>query len=137
MLGNLKEKTGIIDIPITRSRKDRKKMDVSSEGRKSQTEFKVLETFKNCSLLEIQPKTGRTHQIRVHFSYIGHPIIGDKVYGNKETKLLARLFKIKRHFLHAGGIAFLHPFTNEKTDIRDKLPIDLLSSLELARQPEK
>lgn len=136
VLGSFKEKSGIIDIPIARSKKDRKKMDVSLYGRESQTEFKVLKSFKNCSLLEVQPKTGRTHQIRVHLNHIGHPIIGDKTYGNKETKILARSFGIKRHFLHAGRIIFNHPFSNTRTDITDRLPLDLKLPLESIEQTE-
>lgn len=131
VLGNFKEKTGLIDIPIERSKKNRKIMDVSISGRKSETEFKVLKTYELSSLLEVYPKTGRTHQIRVHFSHIGHPVIGDKTYGNKETERLADNIRIKRHFLHAKRITFVHPFTGNPVDIIDEIPEDLKNSIKL------
>ncbi|MDD3520797.1 MAG: RluA family pseudouridine synthase [Actinomycetota bacterium] len=133
VLGNFKEKTGLIDIPISRSKKNRKMMDVSVSGRRSETEFKVLKTYESCSLIEVCPKTGRTHQIRVHFSHIGHPVIGDKTYGNKETKLIAGNIGLERHFLHASRITFIHPFTDKIIDIKDEMPEDLKNSLELIK----
>ncbi|MDD3520236.1 MAG: pseudouridine synthase, partial [Actinomycetota bacterium] len=133
VLGNFKEKTGLIDIPISRSKKNRKMMDVSVSGRRSETEFKVLKTYKSCSLIEVCPKTGRTHQIRVHFSHIGHPVIGDKTYGNKETNLIANNIGLERHFLHAARITFIHPFTDNIIDIKDEMPEDLKNSLELIK----
>ncbi|HAX17971.1 MAG TPA: RluA family pseudouridine synthase [Actinobacteria bacterium] len=130
VLGSFKEKTGLIDIPISRSKKNRKMMDVAADGRKSETEFRVLKNFNSCSLIEVYPKTGRTHQIRVHLSHIGHPLIGDKTYGNKETEMIAESIGIRRHFLHASGINFIHPFTGVQIDIRDELPEDLKNSIE-------
>jgi 23S rRNA pseudouridine1911/1915/1917 synthase len=134
VLGSFKEKAGLISIPISRSRKNRKMMDVSVIGRQSETEFKVLEAFSACSLLEVCPKTGRTHQIRVHFSHIGHPVIGDKLYGNKESKSLASTLGMNRHFLHAAEITFIHPFTGDKIEIRDEIPEDLRKGIESARR---
>lgn len=133
VLGRFREKTGVISIPISRSRKNRKMMDVSASGRQSETEFQVLKTFSSCSLLEVCPRTGRTHQIRVHFSHIGHPVIGDRLYGNKESELLARNLGIKRHFLHASEITFIHPFTGDKIEIRDEIPEDLRKGIESAK----
>ncbi len=133
VLGRFKETTGLINIPISRSKKNRKMMDVSAIGRKSETEFKVKKSFNSCSLLEVYPKTGRTHQIRVHFSHIGHPVIGDKIYGNKESGILAGEAGLKRHFLHASRITFIHPFSGGKIDIKDEIPEDLKSSLELIK----
>lgn len=133
VLGNFKEKTGLIDIPISRSKKNRKMMDVSIAGRKAVTEFKIIKTYTSCTLLEVCPKTGRTHQIRVHLSHIGHPVIGDKTYGNKETDLLAENIGIRRHFLHAARITFIHPFTGKTVDIKDEIPEDLKNGIELIR----
>jgi len=77
------------------------------------------------TLIEAYPKTGRTHQIRVHFSYIGHPVIGDKDYGNKESEKVAKETGLVRRFLHSKRIVFNHPITNEIIDLNDELPDDL------------
>jgi 23S rRNA pseudouridine1911/1915/1917 synthase len=130
VFGNFKEKYGLIDMPITRSKKNKKAMDVSIKGKESLTEFTVIKNYERCSLLTINPKTGRTHQIRVHFSSIGHPIIGDKVYGNKETESLAESIDLKRQFLHAERISFMHPATNQPIEIIDNIPEDLKNSIE-------
>jgi 23S rRNA pseudouridine1911/1915/1917 synthase len=132
--GRFSERSGEIRLPIGRSRVDRKKMKVSIDrGREAITNFDVIEEFENCTLLNVRPKTGRTHQIRVHFSYIDHPIIGDKKYGNKNTEKLAQSIKLKRQFLHAKKLEFLDPVTNEEIKIEDKLTGDLEESLKLLR----
>ncbi len=125
VLGYFKEPQGSINLPVGRSMKDRKKMGVVLRGRESQTEFKVLNEYKGATLIEAYPKTGRTHQIRVHFSYIGHPIIGDKDYGNKESDKIAKETGLLRQFLHSKRIVFNHPITNEVIDLNDELPPDL------------
>lgn len=125
VLGYFKESGGSINLPVGRSMKDRKKMGVVLRGRQSQTEFKILNEYKGATLLEAYPKTGRTHQIRVHFSYIGHPIIGDKDYGNKESEKIAKEAGLLRQFLHSKRIVFNHPVTNELIDLNDELPYDL------------
>jgi 23S rRNA pseudouridine1911/1915/1917 synthase len=125
VFGYFKEHEGSIKLPVGRSMKDRKKMGVVFRGRDSRTDFKVLREYKGCTLIEAYPKTGRTHQIRVHFSYIGHPIIGDKDYGNKESEKIANETGLLRQFLHAKRIVFNHPITNEKIDLNDNLPLDL------------
>jgi 23S rRNA pseudouridine1911/1915/1917 synthase len=125
VLGYFKEFEGSIKLPVGRSMKDRKKMGAVLRGRESQTDFKILNEYKGCTLIEAYPKTGRTHQIRVHFSYIGHPIIGDKDYGNKESEKIANETGLLRQFLHAKRIVFNHPMTNEKIDLNDELPYDL------------
>ena len=124
--GKLKESNGIISANIGRNPKDRKKMAVLDENitnkksRQAITEWEKLEEFKNSSLVKIKLHTGRTHQIRVHFSYINHPLVGDPVYGN--PKLDKFLFNsnnisknnfIYRQCLHAGEIKFIHPETDE------------------------
>ncbi len=128
--GNFKEKKGKIDFCLSRSDKDRKKISVSlNNGKEAVTEFKVEENFYNCTLLTVYPKTGRTHQIRVHFSYIGHPIIGDILYGNEKTRQIAEIIGLKRQFLHAYSISFSHPITDEIINLKDNLPDDLVQSL--------
>ncbi len=131
VLGLFNEKNGRIELPIGRSKIDRKKMQVSIDrGRDAITRFTVKDSFRNnCSLVDILPETGRTHQIRVHFSYIDHPLIGDKKYGNKETEGICKDIGLKRHFLHAYKLAFLHPVTDKKIEIEDDLPEDLAKGL--------
>lgn len=130
VLGNFAEKKGEIRLPIGRSRVDRKKMGISIDrGREAVTDFVVTEEFEGCSLLDVFPKTGRTHQIRVHLSYIDHPIIGDKQYGNKESERIARDIGLNRQFLHASKLKFLHPENGKVIEIEDKLADDLNSAL--------
>jgi len=128
--GYFKEPQGSINLPVGRSMKDRKKMGVVLKGRESQTEFKVLNEYRGATLIEAYPKTGRTHQIRVHFSYIGHPVIGDKDYGNKESDKIAKETGLLRQFLHSKRIIFNHPITNETIDLRDELPDDLTNCID-------
>ncbi|MHB1346809.1 MAG: RluA family pseudouridine synthase [Candidatus Humimicrobiaceae bacterium] len=129
VLGYFKEPQGTINLPVGRSMKDRKKMGVVLRGRQSQTDFKVVDEYRDTTLIEAYPKTGRTHQIRVHFSYIGHPIIGDKDYGNKESDRIAKETGLTRQFLHSKRIIFSHPVTNEVMDLNDELPRDLKNCL--------
>ena len=91
--------------------------------------------FRECTLLNAYPKTGRTHQIRVHFSYIDHPIIGDRTYGNSESTRIGNTLGLNRQFLHAQKLSFYHPFTNKKVEIEDEPAQDLKKSLEMLRQP--
>lgn len=112
---------GIISEPIGRHPRDRKKMSVRfSESRNAVTRYKVLERFRDHTLLEVKPETGRTHQIRVHMAYIGHPVVGDAAYGvMRKTDLIAR------QALHAASISFLHPTSKEQKKIETKLPEDI------------
>ena len=105
--GNLPNDRGKIEAPIGRSEKDRKKQAVTAKGRPAVTHFHVLERFGNYSLLELRLETGRTHQIRVHMAYIGHPLAGDPLYGPRKT--------LKGHgqFLHAQTLGFTHPRTGQ------------------------
>lgn len=128
--GYFKETQGSINLPVGRSMKDRKKMGVALRGRESQTEFKILSEYEGATLIEAYPKTGRTHQIRVHFSYIGHPVIGDKDYGNKQSDIIAKETGLLRHFLHSKRIIFNHPVTNEIIDLKDELPDDLRNCID-------
>ncbi|MEE6657774.1 RluA family pseudouridine synthase [Pediococcus acidilactici] len=106
--GNIKEDTGTINAPIGRSKKDRKKMAIIEDGRPAVTHFKVLERFGEYILIECQLETGRTHQIRVHLKYIGHPVAGDPLYGPRKT------LKGNGQFLHAKLLGFKHPRTGKE-----------------------
>jgi len=132
--GNFSEKNGEIILPIGRSRLDRKKMSVSiDKGREAVTKFEVVEQFKDAALLDIHPETGRTHQIRVHLSYIGHPIMGDETYGTSQSKKISAELGLERQFLHAKRLEFTHPITGEKLVLEDKLPVDLSRCLKILR----
>ena len=115
--GVVKENNATINMPIGRSKKDRKKMDVDKNGKEAITHFKVLKRYKDCTLLEINIETGRTHQIRVHLSHIGYPIIGDEVYSNGKNK-----WNIEGQCLHAKSLDFKHPITGKQMHIEADLP---------------
>ena len=104
--GNLKTDSGFIDQPIGRSKSDRKKMDVTRDGRSAQTYYNVLERFQGYSLVQFELKTGRTHQIRVHAKFLGHPVVGDKTYGFAKCR-----WKLDGQLLHAHKLSFTHPTT--------------------------
>jgi len=116
--GIIPEERGKIDAPIGRHPVDRKKMAVNLKtGKRAVTRFKVLERFKNATYVELELETGRTHQIRVHMSYIGHPVMGDEVYGRakKETG-------VRGQVLHAKVLGFAHPETGEYMEFEAKMP---------------
>jgi len=113
--GNPKKDEGTIAEPIGRHPVNRKKMAVSHKGREAVTHYKVLKRFKEYSLVELKPKTGRTHQLRVHLAHIGHSILGDPVYGKGNAQLL-----------HAYKIKFTHPRTEKELEFEAKLPDDML-----------
>ena len=117
--GIVKENEATINMPIGRSPKDRKKMAVVKTGKEAITHFKVLERFykENCTLLEVKIETGRTHQIRVHLSQIGYPVVGDTTYSNGKNK-----WNIKGQCLHAKSLKFKHPITGKEMFLEAKLP---------------
>lgn len=115
--GVIKENEATIDMPIGRSKKDRKKMAVTKDGKEAVTHFKVLKRYDNFTLLEIKIDTGRTHQIRVHMSEIGHPIVGDYVYSNGKNP-----FNVEGQMLHAKQIEFVHPTTGKDMKIEAPIP---------------
>lgn len=117
--GIVKENEATINMPIGRSTKDRKKMAVTKDGKEAITHFKVLERYPqhNCTLLEVKIETGRTHQIRVHLSQIGYPIIGDMVYSNGKNE-----WGIQGQCLHAKSLQFKHPITGKEMSLEAELP---------------
>lgn len=126
--GIVKENNATINMPIARSKTDRKKMAVDKNGKEAITHFKVLKRFDDCTLLEVNIETGRTHQIRVHLSHIGYPIIGDDVYSNGKNR-----WNVKGQCLHAKSLDFKHPITGKQIHIEAPLPkyfIDILKELE-------
>lgn len=115
--GNVEEEEATINMPIGRSKKDRKKMDVDKNGKNAITHFKVLKRYEEYTLLEVKIETGRTHQIRVHLSHIGHPIIGDIIYSNGKNP-----FGVVGQMLHAYQLEFMHPISKEKMKIEAPIP---------------
>ena len=115
--GIVKENQATIDMPIARSTKDRTKMAVSKNGKNAVTHIKVLERFDGFTLLEVNIETGRTHQIRVHLSQIGYPIVGDFVYSNGRNP-----FGVEGQMLHSMKLEFVHPKNGNKMELEAKLP---------------
>lgn len=125
VLGRLKEKEGKVELPIGRDIRERKKISPrTKKPRSAITLYRVIETYDNASLLEVKPTTGRTHQIRVHMSFVGHPLLGDKVYGDKRVSSI-RGMKIGRHMLHAWRLGFLHPESKEHIEFEAPMPGDM------------
>ncbi|HFI0302660.1 TPA: RluA family pseudouridine synthase [Streptococcus suis] len=129
--GNLPNDRGVIEAPIGRSEKDRKKQAVTAKGKEAVTRFQVLERFGDYTLVELTLETGRTHQIRVHMAYIGHPVAGDEVYGPRKT--------LKGHgqFLHARTLGFTHPKTGEVVAFTAEAPAIFQDTLEYLRRAAK
>lgn len=115
VIGNFKEEEGTVDAPIGRNPKDRKKMAVVPNGREAVTHFSVLEQFKGYSYVQFKLETGRTHQIRVHMAHIGHPLLGDDVYGKPVKNLEGQT-------LHAQTLGFKQPTTGEYVEVNAPLP---------------
>ena len=115
--GNLKQDSGTIDAPIGRHPTDRKRMAVVAGGREAVTHFQVLGRYPGYTHLRLQLQTGRTHQIRVHLAHLGHPIVGDMVYGMKKPDLGQ-----DTQCLHARTLVFLHPRTGEPVTVTSDLP---------------
>lgn len=115
--GTFKEEEGIVELPIARSPKDRKQMAIVQGGRYAKTAYKVLATYKNFSHVELTLFTGRTHQIRVHMKHIGHPLLGDPVYGPSKSQ-----FALTKQTLHAKVLGFTHPITGEEMYFESELP---------------
>ncbi len=142
---NKKEKT--IDTILSRSKRDRRKMSVENRGKRAVTNYQVIERFKLASMISLRLLTGRTHQIRVHCSYIGHPVLGDQMYGGRgaclgglnqnDTKIAIQLLKIMpRQALHAKCLGFIHPVTDKEYFFDSELPDDMNKLIEFLRENE-
>lgn len=126
--GVIKENEATINMPIGRSSKDRKKMAVTKNGKEAITHFKVLKRYNGFTLLEVKIETGRTHQIRVHLSEIGYPIVGDEVYSNGKNP-----FGVKGQMLHAEKLEIKHPITGKELTFEAPVPNyfeDIINQLE-------
>lgn len=146
--GRMSQESGIIDKPIAHSQSGVHKMVIANKGKRSITHFKVLEYFKSYSLLEVDLKTGRTHQIRVHFNAIGYPLAIDKLYAKKTEFFLSDVKRKKyrigkdqeerplmtRHSLHSRSLSFEHPTTKEKMTFIADLPKDFRAVLSQLRK---
>ena len=129
--GHLDGERLTVEAPIARDPRDRKRMAVVSSGRDARTDFHRLARFDSADLLRAHLHTGRTHQIRVHLSSVGHPVVGDDTYGGGGGRRLMAL-PPRRHFLHAAWLRFRHPATGAEMDLRSPLPADLRRSLAAA-----
>lgn len=117
--GTIESLHGLIDEPITRAEDSIIKREVHPDGKVSRTEYWVMDRFEKATKIKIQLHTGRTHQIRVHFAHIGHPLLGDSLYGNQKQELM------KRQALHCHEIRFRHPFSKKEVMVHAPLPLDM------------
>ena len=132
VMGNLREDAGTVNAPIGRCPADRKKMAVVAGGRNAVTHWTVLERYPGAAYVECRLETGRTHQIRVHMAYLGHPILGDTVYGNRKP-----VPGLQGQCLHAVGLKFIHPRTGEPVQLTCPLPEEFERQLEKYRRMAK
>ena len=127
--GPVEPREGVIEAPVGRDKRQRKRMAVVRRGREARTVYRAIEYFANHTLLEVHPHTGRTHQVRVHLAWLGYPIVGDTVYGRRRQRLLR-----SRHFLHASRLRFTHPTTGEDVEFKAPLPSKLAAVLRRLRR---
>ena len=129
--GRVQSNSGKIDQPLARDRSNRTRMAVVRGGRNALTLYRIRRAFDRFTLLDVELKTGRTHQIRVHLAWIKHPVVGDETYGGgrdntiQDPRLRARIRSLKRHFLHAEKLGFRHPQTGEFVKFESPLPPEL------------
>jgi 23S rRNA pseudouridine1911/1915/1917 synthase len=126
--GRIKENNGIIDKPLGRNKRDRLKIGIVKDGRRAVTHYEVVERYKSTTLVRCVLETGRTHQIRVHLASVGHPLLGDPLYGLKKQK-----FKLDGQMLHAKTLGFIHPGSKEYIEFTSELPEDYKKLLEKLR----
>ena len=127
--GQVQPREGVIEAPVGRDKRQRKRMAVVRRGREARTMYRAIEYFADHTLLEVRPHTGRTHQVRVHLAWLGYPVVGDAVYGYRRQRLLQG-----RHFLHASRIRFTHPTTGQEIEFEATLPDELVAVLERLRR---
>jgi len=127
--GQVQPREGVIEAPVGRNKRQRKKMAVVRSGRQACTMYRAVEYFADHTLLEVRPYTGRTHQVRVHLTWLGYPIVGDAVYGRRRQRLLR-----ERHFLHAAWLRLTHPATGEEVEFKAPLPPELTAVLKRLRR---
>lgn len=125
--------SGTIDTPIARSQRHDYKFTISPDGKPAVTHYKTIELLPTAALMEVGLETGRTHQIRVHFSHFRHPLVGDLLYG-ADPKLASKL-RLDRQWLHAVRLAFEHPISGKTMEFESEYPADLETSLEALRDP--
>ena len=134
--GRVASNSGKIDQPLARDRSNRTRMAVVRGGRNALTLYRVRRSFDRFTLLDVELKTGRTHQIRVHLAWLKHPVVGDETYGGgrdntiQDPQLRARVRNLKRHFLHAEKLAFTHPKTGERVEFESPVPDELTALLD-------
>ncbi len=133
--GLLREDEGVVELKIGRSPLNRKKMSTKTRrGKPARTSWRVLERYGLATMIEARLATGRTHQIRVHFSALGHPVLGDRDYGRKTSvRLDGRVLKIPRQMLHAERLGFIHPVTGGRLAFRAPLPEDMIEVVQALR----
>lgn len=127
--GRLKDDSGTIDKPLGRNKKDRLKIGIVPDGRRAVTHYNVIERYDSSTLVKCVLETGRTHQIRVHMASIGHPLVGDPLYGFKKQK-----YKLDGQMLHAKTLGFIHPKTKEYMEFTSDLPAQFSELLEKLRK---
>lgn len=127
--GKVAPKTGDIKMPLGRQPENRKRFTVRLGGRMSETKYQVLQIIDDFSLVEVEPKTGRTHQIRVHLKHIGHPLVSDPIYLGKKRLKQDQLW-CSRLFLHAQSLSFIHPQTRKRLSFKAPLASQLMDSFE-------
>jgi 23S rRNA pseudouridine1911/1915/1917 synthase len=128
----LKKEEGTVDAPLGRHPVERIKIAVIKDGRRAVTHYRVLERFKNSTFVECILETGRTHQIRVHMAHIGHPLVGDPVYGYKKQR-----FNLDGQMLHAKKLGFIHPSTGEYMEFQSELPDYFIKILKILENESK
>ena len=146
--GHFKQKSGRIETLINRSRKDRTRMTISKQGKPAITNYEVISEYRLISLLKVRLETGRTHQIRVHLSAKGHPVLGDQTYGGRNKQIIKlnqndqqlglKLLKMMpRQALHARSLGFIHPETGEEVYFETELPPDIKRVIDFLEHQDK
>ena len=127
--------SGAVDAPLARSSHDRKKVAIQPRGKRAVTHYTLMTALKDAALIECRLETGRTHQVRVHMASIGHPLLGDPVYGRTRPghKVILRDLGFARQALHAARLGFVHPVTSKAMAFESKMPVDMLQLLAALR----